>query len=147
MEKPTILKVLPAILGLAALGVPALGVEKFAAIWIFGFFSNSDGDGENTWTVFEPLPEEFENHPEMVLMPISGVIIGVGAVLALRAMLGVLKLGKLEWLPGVLMIAGVPLYFIGLAMMEIIAIAPVVINLACGALGGTWSIVNVMKAK
>jgi len=140
MEKPNIMKLLPAILGFAALAVPAFGFEKDGiAIWIFGGVAA----GGEVGTLSAEISEK---HPEMVLMSISGIVFAVGATLALLSALGVLKLGKLAWLPGVIMIAGAPLYFIGLAETEILLIAPVVINIACGALGGVWALVDAIKS-
>nr|MDO8086743.1 hypothetical protein [Candidatus Sigynarchaeum springense] len=79
-------------------------------------------------------------------MPISAILLAAGAVLALLAGLGVLKMGKVAWLPGVLLIAALPLYIIGTADTEILDAAPVLANLICGAVGGVWAIVNAVKA-
>jgi hypothetical protein len=92
------------------------------------------------------MGEPFEKHPEYIMILVSGIVIVVGAVLSLLSAVNVLKLGKLGWLPGVVMLAGVSLYFIGVIGNELLLIAPVVLNVACGAVGGIWALVDGIKA-
>jgi hypothetical protein len=143
MEKINFLKILPAILGFAAFAVPALGFEKDGiALWMFGAVAE---DGVfSKYNLF--MGETFEKNPQLILLLVSGIVIVVGAVLSMLSALNVVKLGKLGWLPGVVMLAGASLYFIGCIDTEMFLIAPVVLNVACGALGGVWALVDGIKA-
>jgi hypothetical protein len=143
MEKPNFLKLLPAILGFAALALPAVSVEKDSlGFWFFGAIW--EGEGFDTITLFQG--ELFGAHPEIGLIIVTGVMFAAGAALSLLSTLNVLKLQKLGWLPGVVMLAGVPLYFIGFAGTELLLAAPLVLNVACGAVGGVWALVDGIKA-
>lgn len=143
MEKPNFLKLLPAILGFAALALPAVSVEKGSfSFWLFGAVWT--GEGLETNTLFQG--ELFEKHEEIALIIVTGILFAAGAALSLLSTLNVLKLQKLGWLPGVVMLAGVPFYFIGLASTELLLVAPLVLNIACGAVGGVWALVDGIKA-
>jgi hypothetical protein len=105
MDKQKILAFLPALLGFAALAVPNVGYNEkgLAASWLFGAIIFS---GE-----FEMINFANSESTSIAFLPISGIVFAVGALLALLSALGVLKMGKFAWLPGVIMIAGGPLFF------------------------------------
>ncbi len=141
MEKPNILKILPAILGFLGFALPAIGGDNGdVAIWSFGALIE-EGESHFLKGLYTA-----ESESAIILMPISGFVFVVGAVLALLSALGVLKLGKVAWLPGLIMIVGVPLFFIGTGDTEILYVAPVVINVICGGVGGVWALVDGIKS-
>ncbi|MEX2682192.1 MAG: hypothetical protein Q6373_011360 [Candidatus Sigynarchaeota archaeon] len=142
MEKPDLLKLLPAILGFAGLAIPAFSARYPVVFWVFGGYASDSGFDMINFASAGLL----EDNPKLLLILVSAILLAVGAVLALLSGLGVLKMGKVAWLPGVLMIAALPLYMIGTWETEILEAAPIVVNLICGAVGGVWSIVNAVKA-
>jgi hypothetical protein len=140
MANEKILQFLPAILGFAGVAVPCFGIVYPIVFFSFGgFFSES--------SEFQVI--NFEEHPELWLFPASTAVLAVGAVLALLSVRGVVKLHKVAWLPGTIMLAGVALYIIVASALgggEIIIAAPILAGPALGAVGGIGSIVMATKA-
>jgi hypothetical protein len=134
MEKSVFLKFFAAILGFAGIAVPNVGFQYNVIIWTFGVFS-SDG-------IFDYIDFSNVKPEKLVLMPVTTILFALGAVLMLVAALGKIKLGKIAWLPAVLMFTGVVLYFAGTVDTEIFDAAPYVFGIACGGLSGVISLVD-----
>nr|MDO8110138.1 hypothetical protein [Candidatus Sigynarchaeota archaeon] len=142
MDKVKLMVLLPSILGVLGIALPAnirITGDGFVLFWMIGFFVDEER-------------AEFLNigkFPYLSLFLVSGIVLAAGEVLFFLAARGTLKLGKMTWLPGTVMVAGMALYMImagPVTQGEILLYAPIPAGLACGMLGAIWTLYAEIKA-
>nr|MDO8110139.1 hypothetical protein [Candidatus Sigynarchaeota archaeon] len=142
MDKVKLMAMLPGILGLLGVALPAnisTNTADAFVFWMFGSFINDEG--------LQFL--NMSHAPYLWLFPVSAIVLLAGTMLFFIAAKGVVKFGKCTWLPGLLMVAGIALYVIMAGPATewvILGTLPIPFGLACGVLGAVWALYVEIKA-